>query len=155
LPSTYSNLPSEYLRDGLAIAFGVGTLCVFLLFHRRKRTLTWFLVAFAVVLTWWMTIPASNTRHWEREVAREPYATIEGNSITIHDIRNFHYRTEKDFDAVYYDKTFDLTKLTSLDLIAVYWMGDAIGHIMLSFGFQDKNIVTFSNELPRSKLRGI
>jgi hypothetical protein len=79
-------------------------------------------------------------------VAREPYATIEGNSITIHDIRNFHYRTEKDFDAVYYDKTFDLDKLDSADLIAVYWMGDAIAHVMISFGFQGKDFVAFSIE---------
>ena len=55
-----------------------------------------------------------------------PYATIDGNIITIHDIRNFNYL----FDAAYYDKTFDLTKLDSLDLIGVYWMGDAIGDIM-------------------------
>ena len=78
-----------------------------------------------------MMIPASNTRNWEREVAREPYATIEGHRITIHNIRNFNYRTKKDFDAVYYDKTFDLTKLDSLDLIGVYWMGDAIAPIMI------------------------
>jgi hypothetical protein len=142
----YSNLTGAYLRSGLALFFAAGTLCAFLFFHKRGRTLVWFLAAFAVVLAWWLTIPASNTRTWEREVARAPYATINGDLITIHDIRNFRYRTEKDFDVAYYDKTFDLTKLDSADLIAVYWMGDAIGHIMMSFGFEGKAFVTFSIE---------
>ncbi len=32
-------------------------------------------------------------------------------------------------------KTVNLRKLDSLDLIAVYWMGDAIAHTILSFNF--------------------
>ncbi|MGV8075344.1 MAG: DUF4105 domain-containing protein [Syntrophobacteraceae bacterium] len=142
----YSNLPGEYLRCGLAILFVAGTLGAFLFSSKMGRTLAWFLAVFAVVLVWWTTIPASNARNWQREVARIPYAAIEGNLITIHDIRNFNYRTETDFDAVYYDKVFDLEKLGSLDLIAVYWMGEAIAHAMVSFGFQDKDFITFSIE---------
>ena len=142
----YSNLPGEHLRLGLSGIFALATVAAFLFLPKRGRTLVGFLAIFAVVVAWWMMIPASNTRKWQREVARAPYAVIEGNLITIHDIRSFNYRTETDFDAVYYDKTFDLTKLDSLDLIGVYWMGDAIGHIMLSFGFQGKDFITFSIE---------
>ena len=46
----------------------------------------------------------------------------------------------------YYDRTFDLSRLDSVDLIAVYWMGDAIAHVMITFGFQEKDFVTFSIE---------
>ena len=63
------------------------------------------------------------------------YATINGDLVTIHNIRNFDYRTETDFTPRYYDKTFDLRQLDSVDVIASYWMGDAIAHIFLSFGF--------------------
>lgn len=142
----YSDLPGWYLKAGLAGLFALATIVAFLCLPKRRRTLAWFAVVFVAIVVWWTGIPASNTRQWEPEVAREPYATIEGNSITIHDIRNFHYRTEKDFDRVYYDKTFDLTKLDSADLIAVYWMGDAIAHVMISFGFQGKDFVAFSIE---------
>ena len=142
----YSNLPGEYLRICLAGVFVLAGAGAFLFLPKRGRTLIWFFVVFAVVVTWWMTIPASNTRNWQRDVSRVPYATLEGNLITIHDIRNLSYRTEADFDTVYYDKTFDLAKLDSVDLIAVYWMGDAIGHIMMSFGFQGKDFITFSIE---------
>ena len=146
LAGYYSNLPGEYLRICLAGVFVLATAGAFLFMPKRGRTAVWFCVVFAVVVAWWITIPASNTRIWQRDVSRVPYATIEDNWVTIHDIRNLNYRTEMDFDAVYYDKTFDLTTLDSLDLIAVYWMGDAIAHIMMSFGFQGKDFVTFSIE---------
>src|SRR5207244_1722109 len=69
------------------------------------------------------------------EVARLAYATIDGDLVTVHNIRNFDYRTETDFTPAYYDKTYDLKKLDSVDLVAVYWMGPAIAHLFLSFGF--------------------
>ena len=147
----YSNLPGEYLRIGLAGLFAFATAAAFLFLPKRGRTLAGYIVVFAVLVVWWMAIPASNTRNWEREVAREPHATIDGDLVTIHDIRSFNYRTEKDFDAVYYDKTFNLTKLDSADLIAVYWMGDAIAHVMLSFGFQGKDFISFSIETRKEK----
>ena len=55
----------------------------------------------------------------------------------------------------YYDKTFDLRRLDSVDLIAVYWMGDAIAHVMISFGFQEKDFVTFSIETRKEDGRGV
>jgi hypothetical protein len=36
---------------------------------RRGRTLIGFLIAFIVVITWWIFIPASNRRDWQAEVA--------------------------------------------------------------------------------------
>jgi hypothetical protein len=101
---------------------------------------------FAGVVAWWMSIPASNDRPWQRDVATVPYATVQGDQVTIHKIRNLNYRTETDFDVRYYDKTYDLSRLDSVDLIAVYWMGDAIAHVMITFGFQEKDFVTFSIE---------
>jgi Domain of unknown function (DUF4105) len=58
----------------------------------------------------------------------------------VHDIRNFDYRTETDFTPAYYDRTFDLRKLDSEDLLAVYWMGPAIAHLFLSFGFGEDHL---------------
>jgi hypothetical protein len=142
----YSNLPGEHLRLVLSGIFVLATVAAFLFLPRRSWAVVLFLAVFTGITVWWVLIPASNERNWQRDVARVPYATIEGNLVTIHDIRNLSYRTETDFDAVYYDKAFDIAKLNSLDLIAVYWMGDTIAHIMISFGFQDKDFVTFSIE---------
>jgi len=142
----YSNLPGESLRAAVAAVFVLVTCAGFIFLKSRWRALAGFLVLFAVLVCWWLTIPASNDRKWQRDVAVLPYATVKGEQVTIHNIRNLNYRTETDFDVRYYDKTFDLNRLDSVDLIAVYWMGDAIAHVMVSFGFQGRDFVTFSIE---------
>ena len=138
--------PAGLLQTVVAGGFGLATVLGFVFLPNRRRTLVGFLLAFAGVVAWWMSIPASNDRPWQRDVAVLPYATVEGDRVTIHNIRNLNYRTETDFDVRYYDKTFDLGRLDSVDLIAVYWMGDAIAHVMVTFGFAEKDFVTFSIE---------
>jgi hypothetical protein len=147
----YSDLPGESLRLGLAAAFALGTLGSFLFLRNRRRTLVGFGVVFAVVLFWWLSIQPSNERDWQTDVAVLPYATREGDLVTLHNVRNFDYRTtDQDFAPRYDDRTFDLRKLDAVDLIAVYWMGDAIAHIMVSFGFAGDH-VAFSIETRKEK----
>ena len=150
----YSDLAGGYVRGGLAGLFVLATLLAFVLLPGRLRTLAGFLVVFGGIVAWWLSIPASNDRAWQPDVAVLPYATVTGEQVTIHNIRNLNYRTETDFDVRYYDKTFDLNRLDSVDLIAVYWMGDAIAHIMVSFGFEGKDFVAFSIETRKEKGEG-
>jgi hypothetical protein len=150
----YSDLPGEALRAGLAIGLAVASLLGFLLLPKRKRTLAVFLAAFAVLAVWWLRIPASNHRQWQPDVAVLPFASIQGDQVTIHNIRHLKYRTETDYDVRYYDKTFDLNRLNAVDLLAVYWMGDAIAHVMISFGFEEKDFVAFSIETRKEQGEG-
>jgi len=136
----YSDLPGEPLRIGLAAAFGLGTVLAFVCLRSRRRTLLGFGAAFAILLAWWTSIEPSNQRDWQTEVAVLPHATRDGDLVTLHNIRNFDYRTEHDFVPQYYDRTFDLRELDAVDLIAVYWVGDAIAHIMVSFGFAGEHV---------------
>src|SRR6266850_3345406 len=145
----YSNLPGEGLRTILAAVFtlfGVAMLVWYLLSAKRFRPCFAFLAMFLLLVAWWSTIPASQDRDWAPEYTKLAYATINGDLVTFHNIRNFDYRSETDFTPRYYDKTFDLRQLDSADLIAVYWMGDAIAHIMVSFGFEEHDFVTVSIE---------
>jgi Domain of unknown function (DUF4105) len=146
----YSDLPGEPLRLGLAAAFALGALGAFLFLPHRRRTLLGFGAAFALLLLWWMSIEPSNERDWQTEVAVLPHATIDGDLVTLHNVRNFDYRTEQDFVPRYDNRTFDLRKLDGVDLIAVYWAGDAIAHIMVSFGFAGDH-VAFSIETRKEK----
>jgi len=130
----------------LAVAFVVVTALAFVLLPRRPRTLAAFLVVFAVILVWWLTWPARNTRPWQPEVAEAPWATQAGDIVTIHNVRNFDYRTETDFVPHWETRRYDLRELDSGDLIAVYWAGKAIAHIMLSFGFAGRDYVAVSIE---------
>jgi Domain of unknown function (DUF4105) len=157
----WSNLAGDWLRAGLAGGFALAATLAFLFLPNRKRTFVGFLLVFGVIAAWWLSIPASNDRHWQPDVAVLPFADVRGDLVVVHNIRNLAYRTETDFDARYYDKTFDLRQLDSVDLIAVYWMGDAIAHVMISFGFQEKDFLAFSIEIRKeqgeaySTLKGI
>lgn len=150
----YSNLAGGYLRAGLAGLLVLATLLAFALLPGRLRTLAGFFVVFAGIVAWWLSIPASNDRAWQPDVAVLPYATVKGEQVTIHNIRNLNYRSETDFDLRHYDKTFDLNRLDAVDLIAVYWMGDAIAHVMVSFGFGETDFVVFSIETRKEKGEG-
>jgi hypothetical protein len=147
----YSNLPGPRLRAGLAIAFVAATAVAFAVLPRRRRTLVAFLVVFAALVIWWRAIPASNDRDWQPEVAVTPWATIDGDQVTIHGVRNFDYRTETDFIPRWEDRTYDLRALDSGDLIAVYWAGKAIAHIMVSFGFGGRDHVAISIETRKAR----
>lgn len=117
----------------------------------RWWPLALFAAAFVAFLVRWSAVQPSNDRNWQPDVAVLPFATFDGDLVTIHNIRNFDYRTETDYTPRYYDKTYDLRKLDSVDLIAVYWMGDAIAHIMASFGFAEQDFVTVSIETRKER----
>ena len=112
----------------------------------RLRAIGAFTVVFLGVIAWWSTIEPSNDRDWKTEVAVLPEVEWNGDLVTIRNIRNFRYRTSTDYDSNYYDKTFDLQKLESVDLIASYWAGPAIAHIFVSFGFGGDDYLTVSIE---------
>jgi hypothetical protein len=133
----------EGLRAALALGFvalGAGGLLAAILRRRLVMPLLPFAVAFVVLLAWWSTIEASNDRAWQPDVAMLSSADIEGDIITLRNVRSFSYRSEADYTPYWYDKTVDLRQLDTLDLIAVYWMGDAIAHTILSFGFSGEQI---------------
>jgi hypothetical protein len=115
----------------LSVLTGV---CVF---FRRLRwpVLVAFALAFGAILARYLAVEPSNARDWQPSVAVLPHATVEGDVVKVHNIRNFSYRAETDFTPAYYDKSFDVRALEGVDLVAVYWMGPAIAHTFLSFAF--------------------
>lgn len=137
------------LQIVIASCFGLlGLVTLIAVFIRswRRPALAAFTVSFALVLGWWFSIEATNDRNWVTETARLAQATIDGNRVTVHNIRNFQYRTETDFTPAYYDKTFDLNRLDTIDVFAVYWMGPEIAHTIVSFGFGGEDFLAVSIE---------
>ena len=80
-----------------------------------------------------------------------PYAHIDGDRVTVHNIRNCDYRSETDYTARYYDQIFDVSKLDSIDLYLVNWGIPYISHTMISFGFQGKKHLCISIETRKEK----
>ena len=61
------------------------------------RKLVIFVVLFAGVLAWWLTLSPTNDSDWQPDVAREAWADIQGDDVTFHNVRNCDYRTETDY----------------------------------------------------------
>jgi hypothetical protein len=134
---------SEPVRTAGAWIFGaIGPIALVALAFRRTRVPAFASVVgmFALALVFWANTKPSNDRDWPPETAVLPYATFDGDLVTIHNIRNFDYRSETDFTPAYYDRTFDLRRMDRADLVANYWMGPDIAHIFLSFGFGDEHL---------------
>jgi len=143
-------LPSAWRPIG-AGGYAALTVAAFLFLPHRGRTGLGALAIFGILVFLFLRIPASNDRDWQAEVAHAPYATINGDVITIQNLRNFDYRTETDFDARWEKRAYDFSKLDSVDIIAVYWAGKAIAHVMVSFGFAGKDYLMVSIETRKEK----
>jgi len=138
-------LPAQWRAFGAA-SYGAATILGFALLPYPGITAIAALAIFALLVILFLRIPASNDRDWQPEVAITPHGEINGDIVTIHGVRNFDYRTASDLTPRWEDRTYDLRKLDSADIIAVYWAGKAIAHVMVSFGFAGKDYLAVSIE---------
>ncbi len=101
---------------------------------------------FLLVLAWWLTLQPSNTRHWQPDVARTAWAETDGDTITLHDVRNCDYRTETDYTPSWETRTVRLSQLAGVDVATIYWGSPWIAHVIVSFRFADAPPICFSIE---------
>jgi len=100
----------------------------------------------------WKPIYPSNDRDWTPAQAVLAYAEIDGDRMTVHNVRNCDYRTPEDFTVEYDDRTFDLRTAESVDFIMVPFSTiPGVGHTMLSFGFSDGRQLAVSVEIRKEK----
>ena len=90
----YSNLPWPMARLVLSGAFVLGSLAVLAAVRPLRRGAIVVLSGFLIVLVWFFLIPPSNDRDWQRDVAVLAHATIDGDRVTIENVRNNAYRSE-------------------------------------------------------------
>jgi hypothetical protein len=105
----------------------------------------------AIILIWWVRLSARDMGEWEVEYARVPRVVRDGNLMRITDIRNFRYGSVEHPIPDYYDASYDVDTLTSVDLICSYWAGRTIAHVFLSFGFADGRYLAVSVETRRRR----
>ncbi|WP_447920386.1 Lnb N-terminal periplasmic domain-containing protein [Achromobacter aegrifaciens] len=102
------------------------------------------------LLAWWrLGVRPSNERPWMPEVARQTQGAVEGDIVTLNNVRNFDWHSRTDYDIRWETRSYDLSRLESVDLALSYWGRPAIAHAMVSFGFGDGQHVVFSVEIRR------
>jgi hypothetical protein len=94
----------------------------------------------------------SNNRDWTPEQSKLAVAEFRKNNVTVRNVRNCRWRSDKDFTVSYHDKTFDMDDLTSVDFIVVpFNETPSLGHTMLSFGFGNGEHLAVSVEIRKER----
>jgi len=110
-----------------------------------------FALAFGALLLWWRQLRPSNDRVWADDVAEMTTGTVDANRVTLHNVRNFDWRSNTDYTRRWETRGYDLDRLNGVDMILSYWGGNAVAHVLMSFGFDNGNQVVFSVEIRRRK----
>lgn len=140
------DFPLDERKQPAAWAFAgvVGLVAVFV--RPRWRAKLGVALGILIVMGWWFTLQPRQYRDWKPEVLLAPYATVEGEVVTLHNVRNFEYRTEEDFTPRYDLRRLDLRNLRGLDIFITYWGSPYMAHPILSFDFGKDGRVCFSIE---------
>ena len=140
------DFPLAELRPAVAAVFGLVVVAVVVLVRPCRRA--WLVVALAVLLVmgWWFSLQPRQYRDWKPEVALMSHAVIEGEVVTIYNVRNFDYRSEEDFTPRYELRKFDLRNLRGMDIFITYWGSPYMAHPIISYDFGKDGHVCFSIE---------
>jgi len=142
-PAFGAATPAAQAATGVLAALSVGGV-----FRARLRAgLLAFLAAFVGAALWWAQIVPDANRVWSPELARVLAYQVEGDTLRVDNVRNFDWRSESDFTERWESRTYRLSDLDGVDLFAIYWMGPAIAHVIVSFGFKDGQRLAFSIEV--------
>lgn len=131
------------------LALGLMTL-VRLFGPRRMVWLGFFAAAAVATVLWWISLVPPTEGDWAPELARQVTGEIEGDTLTLHDVRAFDWRSTTDFTEAWVDREYDLSTLSTTDLFMSYWAGPAMAHMIVSFGFTDGRYLAWSIEVRRS-----
>jgi len=138
----------------LSVALWVGFSLAMLLALWQGRIaigIIGFAVAFGCLLIWWQQLMPSNARVWADDVAQMTTGTVQANRVTLHNVRNFDWRSDSDYTQRWETRSYDLEHLDAVDMVLSYWSGQAIAHVLISFGFDDGQHVVFSVEIRPEK----
>jgi len=139
----------ERVRQGLAAAWGGFGLVAIVLLWITGSALAFaaYAVALAAVLGWWFSLRPSQDRAWAEDVACLLRGEVHGSTVTLHNLRNFRWHGPSASTPRWESRDYDLDTLTSVDVALSYWMGPAIAHTLVCFGFANGEHLAFSIEI--------
>ena len=121
----------------LSAGFVLGCLALGVRLRPPRRAAFAVILAVLGVAIWWLRIPPSNDRDWQPDVSRLATAAVSGNRLTVHNVRNFEYRSETDYTERWETRSYDLDSLRGLDIFLCYWGPTLIAHTIVSWDFAD------------------
>jgi hypothetical protein len=118
--------------------------------HVRWRWLAAYGAVLAAVLVFWASLVPPVEDNYAPEVSRQVTGTIDGDTLTLTNMRDFEWRGAGDATENWITRSYDMSTIESLDLFMSYWGGETMAHLMISFGFADGRFLVWSAEVRRS-----
>jgi len=138
----------------VATAAGLGILMAILAARLRGRAGRWAAIlavpGCALLLSVALLRP-SNERTWAFDAAHLPWADIQGDTVTLHNYRNFEWTAADRAVERWETKTVQLSRLRAVDFGMVYWGSPHICHTLLTFDFGADGFVCASIEARREQ----
>ncbi|WP_374313346.1 DUF4105 domain-containing protein [Dongia sp.] len=145
IAALYIDLPASW-STAAAVSYAALLVCTLFACRSPLLRMSVWLASFAVVLIWWLSLSPSNSRQWQMDVDRTAWADISGDIVTIHNVRNFDYRTEMDYRPRWETRRYDLSQIQGVDIFITFWGSPWIAHPIVSFQFSDGQHIAFSVE---------
>jgi hypothetical protein len=139
------------IRHGTGGLFVIGVVATLFAVRPLFRKLGVLVVLFGLFAAFYATVRPSNDRDWSPEVARPPTGDVVGNTLTLHDVRNFQYRSETDFTERWETRTYDLSAIEGADLFLSYWGSPMIAHTIVAWDFTNSAPLAVSIETRKEK----
>ena len=147
----------EWMKILLACSFGTLLPGIFLFTRSFFKSLTLCLVLVAALVAWWQTLQPTNNKDWSAEVAKIAHGDLQGDKLTMHNVRNFRYVADTFSDEKWETKEqwetreYNLDNIQGLDLFLSYWCSEHIAHTIMSWNFGQDNHLAISIEARRDK----
>lgn len=135
------------LRTAAAIGYVAVIFVLIRALDGYWRKVAGILICFLVILLCWLTfLRPSNERPWQKDVAELASVDIQGDNVTLRNVRNFDYQTETDYTPRWETRTVRLSELRGIDMFINYWGSPWMAHPIISFDFGGPNHIAFSIE---------
>jgi uncharacterized protein DUF4105 len=146
MAALYVDIRIAALRVPLTLIYVLGIIALLFKLKGSRWAAALCLVGFCCVLLWWLTLKPSNEGNWQPDSDRTAWAEIDGDRVSIHNLRNCDYHTETDYSNCWSDRTLDLSQIRAADFFLTNWGIPFASHPIASFQFGDNQHVAFSIE---------
>ena len=142
---------SRALAAALCALVAAGSLISLVMIRPWWRAAAAAVVPFVIVVAWWLSLTPSNTRDWQRDVARLPSAEFDGSRVAIRNVRNFSYPSSDRVVERWEKRTYDLDQVVGFDMFLSTWGAVGIAHTISSWEFSDGQHLAISIETRKVK----
>tara|TARA_B100001248_G_scaffold34737_1_gene22288 strand:- start:33129 stop:34022 length:894 start_codon:yes stop_codon:yes gene_type:complete len=110
-------------------------------------------IALILILRRHFAMSPSNDRSWVNDNERLATVEFEGDIALFRNVRDFNWRTTKDYDERWIDVRVDLSKVTKIWFVLEYFSPERreMAHTILSYEFEDGRRLACSIEVRKKK----